>query len=118
MSDEKYYAVEVLPKDSSAAVSVTTVPASGPLEAARRALGEVVTNRRQADDVRVRVWELRDDFTTNCLELFKPAENAPDLTGTRRGADSMNVHNWIALVCVLAVAATSLVVVLSRAMPH
>lgn len=115
MPDEKYYAVEVLPKDSSAAVSVTTVPASGPLEAARRALGEVVTNRRQAADLRVRVWELRDDFTTNCVELFKPAESAPNLAGMS-GAGGMNVHKWIALVCVLAVAATSLVVVWFRAM--
>lgn len=116
MSDEKYYAVEILPKDRNEAVSAVTIPASGPLEAAQQALGAVVTNRRQAYGLSVRVWEVRDEFTTSSVGLVIPTKSAADLKGKTKGADGMNVHKWIALVCTVAVAATSLVIAWSGAM--
>lgn len=104
MSPERYYAVQVLPKDVSLAAEITSVPAKGPIEAARIVLGDEFSVHGDPNDLKVRVWELRDDFTTNCLEFYRKTKSPPDESTPRRKV--MSIHLWMGLVAIVVVCAS------------
>lgn len=105
MSLEKYYAVQVLPEDPSLAAKMTSVPAKGPMEAARIVLGDDFSVHGAPNDLKVRVWELRDDFTTNCLEFYRKTKAQPIDAQSKRSS-LISVNLWIGVVAIVVVGAS------------
>jgi hypothetical protein len=75
---KKTYTVQpATPVDGALSAKCTTVLAAGPIDAAETVLGERLVTRRDAGDLRARVWEMRDDLTPSYTLLYRESLHVP-----------------------------------------